>query len=292
MIKYKIFNKNIINPEGIIQVMHGMGEHSLRYLDLVDFFNKKNIVVVLSDHKFHGQLALNNNSLGNFTTSFKTLIQDQVNITNELFETFPKTPIFILAHSMGSFIAQEHLKLTSFPQGYIIIGSCASRKFIHSLGGYFFKALSLFIKKPKDIFGKMLFWDCNLKIKKGNSHFQWLSLNQENVKLYENDPLCGFAYNSKFYYEFLFFLKNLFDKNSFLNVKKNIPIYLLSGKEDPIGLYGKGVITLFDFYKSMGFKNISIKLYPKLRHEILQEDIKKDIYLDILNWIEINKNRE
>lgn len=289
MIKYKIFNKNIINPKGIIQIIHGMSEHSLRYLDLVNFFNQENFIVILSDHRFHGQKSFDNNCLGKFNTSFKTLVQDQVDITNELFEIFPKIPIFILGHSMGSFIAQEHLKLTSLSQGYILIGSCASRKFIHSLGGYFFKILSLFTKKPKDIFGKILFWDCNLKIKKRNSHFQWLSLNQENVKLYERDPLCGFSYNSKFYYEFLFFLKNLFNKNSFFNAEKSMPIYLLSGKEDPIGLYGKGVVTLFNFYKNMGFKNISIKLYPKLRHEILQENIKNDIYLDILNWIKINR---
>ncbi|WP_432205198.1 alpha/beta fold hydrolase (plasmid) [Cetobacterium somerae] len=264
-----------------------MSEYSNRYLEFTNFLNKNRYVVVLSDHRGHGEKALLNGTLGNFTGSFDTLVFDQVNISKEIKELFPNLPIFILGHSMGSFIAQKHMKVYSKEKfSYIFMGSCYERKLMTLIGKVLFKSISLLTSNPKKIFNDILFLGTNSRIKEeGKNSSSWLSRDPEVVKDFLQDPHCGFSYTPKFYYNFLDFLSKLYKKDSFNFVNKKTPILIISGEEDPIGLYGIGVKSLYNFYKTLEFKNISIILYKDCRHEILNELNKKNVYKDILKWL-------
>ena len=287
MIKIQIIYNNNAPAIGIIQIIHGMSEHSKRYLKFTEFLNKNNYIVVLSDHRGHGEKARENDSLGFFTGSFDTLVFDQINISREIKSLHPTLPIFILGHSMGSFIAQKHMKVYSKKTfNYIFMGSCFERKGITFLGKIIFKSISLLTKNPKKIFNDIIFLGANSKIKDSEKNSSsWLSRDKKTVDTFLKDPCCGFSYTPKFYYNFLNFLSTLYEKNSFNFVNKKTPILIISGESDPIGLYGRGVKSLFNFYKSLGFKNLSLKLYKDSRHEILNEINKDEVYNDILNWI-------
>lgn len=280
--KFYFYNNNLINPKGVIQIIHGMSEHSKRYLALAQFFHENSYLVALSDHRSHGEEAIKNNSLGILNCTFKDLVQDQLDITKEIYNLYPNLPIYILGHSMGSFIAQGHMKLNNISGNYILSGSCGDRSPLYFLGASFFKTLSFFSRTPKKLYNSILFFNFN---------YNWLSKNKINITQYEKDPLCGFSYNSKFYYEFLYFLSNLFKEKDFTNVNRSIPICILSGKEDPIGLYGKGVKKLFNFYSAMKFDCVTIKLFPQLKHEVLQESEEYFVKEFLLDWIN-SKNKK
>ncbi|MGL6064155.1 MAG: alpha/beta fold hydrolase [Fusobacteriaceae bacterium] len=279
---------SINSPKGIVQIIHGMSEHHERYLEFAKFLNNNGYIVLLSDHKSHGKLAYENNQLGLFYDSFGILVEEQIKISKNIKAIYPKLPLFILGHSMGSFIAQEHMKYFSLSvAGYIIMGSCGENKFITNLGKKLFKIIKKFTDKPQNIFNDIFFIGCNSKIKDKNK-FSWLSRDKNIVEKYIEDPLSGFSYNPNFYYEFLSFLSKLYIKSSFYNTNKTIGIFILSGEDDPIGMYGEGVKKLYFFYKNLGFSNLRLKLYGEFRHEILNELGKEEVYFDILEWL--NKN--
>ncbi|MGL5703133.1 MAG: alpha/beta fold hydrolase [Cetobacterium sp.] len=287
MIKIQIIYNNKNSTLGVVQIIHGMSEYSKRYLEFAEFLNANRFIVILSDHRGHGEKALKNNSLGLFTGSFDTLVFDQVNISEQIKTLYPNLPTFILGHSMGSFIAQKHMKVYSKEKfAYIFMGSCFERKGITFLGKFIFKSISLLTKNPRKIFNDIIFLGANSKINESSKNSSsWLSRDKKVVQDFLNDPCCGFSYTPKFYYNFLDFLSQLYERKSFDFVNRKTPILIISGDSDPIGLYGKGVKSLYSFYNSLSFKNISLKLYKNCRHEILNELNKKEVYQDILDWI-------
>lgn len=287
MIKIKIIYDNENPPIGVVQIIHGMSEYSNRYQEFTTFLNKNRYVAVLSDHRGHGEAALTNNTLGMFSDSFDILVFDQVNISKIIKEKFPELPIFILGHSMGSFIAQKHMKVYSKEKfSYIFMGSCYERKFMTFIGKALFKSISFLTSNPKKIFNKIIFLGANSKINdKNKNSSSWLSRDPKVVDEFLKDPHCGFNYTPKFYYNFLDFLSKLYETNSFNFVNKNTPILIISGEDDPIGLYGVGVKALYNFYHNLNFTNLSLKLYKNSRHEILNELNKKNVYEDILFWL-------
>lgn len=287
-----ILYDDIISPKGIVQIIHGMSEHSGRYLEFCKFLNKNKYIVVLIDHRSHGKIAYENKKLGLFYDSFQTLIEDQIIISKNIKKLYPKLPLFVLGHSMGSFIAQEHMKIFShYIEGYIVMGSCGNNKIITKLGKRLFRIISKFSDKPREIFNDIFFIGCNSKVKEEDKNkFSWLSRDKTSVDKYIKDPLSGFSYNPNFYYEFLLFLSNLYLKNSFTFLDKTKPILIISGEKDPIGLYGKGVKKIYSFYNNLGCVNLKLILYKESRHEILNEINKNEVYLDILQWV--NKNIE
>lgn len=276
---YKIIYDEKLPLKGIIQIIHGMSEYSMRYLDFSEYLNSKGYGVVLSDHLNHGENAYKNNTLGYFEDSFEVLVKNQMEITEDLREKYPNIPLYILGHSMGSFIGQEHMKHMSYiVDKYIFMGSCGERKLIVILGKYLFKLVSIFIKKPKLIFNKILFG-------KFKEDYSWLMTDKIALKEYLDNPLCGFPYVPTFYYNFLDFLSNLYKKESFSQVRKNIPLLIISGEKDPIGLYGKGVKNLCNFYENLNFTRVVLKLYSDEGHEILNGLKKKEVYDKICNFL-------
>lgn len=264
-----------------------MSEHSKRYINFANFLNENRYIVVLSDHRGHGEEAFKNGTLGIFSSSFDILVFDQVNISKNIKEQFPGLPFYILGHSMGSFIAQKHMKVYSKEKfNYIFMGSCYERKFMTFIGKALFKSISFLTNNPKKIFNDIIFLGTNSKINdKNKNSSSWLSRDSKVVKKFLDDPLCGFSYTPKFYYNFLDFLSKLYNKSSFNFVNRDTPILIISGADDPIGLYGLGVKSLYDFYLNLGFKKISFKLYKYCRHEILNEINKQQVYEDILLWM-------
>lgn len=264
-----------------------MSEHSERYINFANFLNENRYIVVLSDHRGHGEEAFKNGTLGIFSSSFDILVFDQVNISKNIKEQFPDLPFYILGHSMGSFIAQKHMKVYSKEKfNYIFMGSCYERKFMTFIGKALFKSISFLTNNPKKIFNDIIFLGTNSKINdKNKNSSSWLSRDSKVVKKFLDDPLCGFSYTPKFYYNFLDFLSKLYNKSSFNFVNRDTPILIISGADDPIGLYGLGVKSLYDFYLNLGFKKMSFKLYKDCRHEILNEINKQQVYEDILLWM-------
>lgn len=280
--------------KGIVQIIHGMAEYSERYIEFADFLKSKGYIVVLSDHYAHGKKAYNENKLGVFEKSFDTLIVDQLEISKNMRKLYPKINITILGHSMGSFIAQEHMRrFKDENTSYIFMGSCYQRRAITWLGKILFKIFLRVGNIPKSFYNLILFLGVNSRIKDRNkSKFSWLSRDEEVVKKFQEDRYCGFIYSTNFYSMFLDFIFSLNKQGNFVGVDKRKEILIISGDSDPIGNYGLGVKKLYNYFLNEGFKDIELKLYRGARHEILNELNKKEVYQDILKWLEDKRRRK
>ncbi len=275
--------------KGIIQIIHGMSELKDRYKHLFKYFSERGYLVVLKEHLHHGHNNIDQEKIGIFENDFNQLIIDQVNYTKELKKLYPETPIYILGHSMGSFIAQEHLKLCyNIVDGYIICGSCYKTPFLWKLAEYLSFFMNKIYKNKRAYFiKKLVFLNSNSKVKSEYFYNEnsWLSRDIEEVKTYCNDDLCDFTYSSSFYSDFFYFLNRLYLPTSFEKINRDLPIYIISGDMDPVGRYGKGVIQLNKFYKKLNFTNVQYKLYPNARHELHNEINRDEVFFNIEKWL-------
>ena len=271
--------------KGIIQIIHGMSEHKNRYKHLFKYFSDRGYLVALKEHLHHGYNNIDQEKIGIFENDFNQLIEDQVNYTKELKESYPNTPIYIFGHSMGSFIAQEHMKhCFDIVDGDIFCGSCYKTPFLWKLAEY----LSFFMNKiyknrRAHLVKKLVFLNSNDKAKSEYYYNEnsWLSRDIEEVKTYCNDDLCDFTYSSSFYSDFFYFLNRLYLPTSFKDINRDLPIYIISGDMDPVGRYGKGVTQLKEFYERLNFKNVQYKLYPNARHELHNEINRDEVFFNI-----------
>ncbi len=283
--------EDVSNAKGVIQIIHGMGEHSLRYDDTARYFNEIGYVVYADDHRGHGYSVDSCEKLGDIEGDFTLLVEDEKYMTDFISEQHPGLPVYVLGHSMGSFIAQGHMaEYGHLVNGYILSGSCGKRE-VETLVGWLLSGLLRIIYKNKKspFLKKLMFLGYNGKIGKIVTPFDWLTRKKDVVKRYMDDSLCGFVYTSGFYASFLKFLNNLYRKRTFKFTKKDIPVLIISGEEDPVGLYGMGVRKLRRFYKNQFFTNLEMRIYSGARHEILNEINSIEVLRDVENWLEKQK---
>lgn len=268
------------DPVATIQIIHGMREHSGRYLDFANFLKDHGYSVFLSDHPFHGNSTERGLSIDLEEKFFTLSLDEQLAYSSDIKERFPNLPLFVLGHSMGSFILQKYMELPNPASGFILSGSCGKRKII-KLG---YLLLTLYLKFFKDSyspkFEELMFWGFNKKEKN-----DWLTRDREIYSSVEKDPLWKLCYPISFYRQFFKLLIDIYLKNSLAAIDRDKPIYIFSGDRDPVGLNGRGVYNLFKQYRNLGCKNIKLKIYPEGHHEMLSEINKFEVYEDIIRWL-------
>lgn len=270
------------NIVGVIQILHGMNEHKGRYKEFANFLAESGFIVVLSDYSFHGEAGYNNNNLGDMRESLDFFVEEQIAITEKIVDKYKDLPLYIIAHSMGTFIAQSHMKKAfKMCSGYVLIGSCGKRKIVKA-GKYIFWLLSKIIREKSKIYPFLLF---------GTSNYDWLTRDKEVIEKYRNDKLCNFIYTPIFYYNLTSFVSKLYREKEFKNVNRDLPIYIIGGDKDIVGLKGRGIKKLFEFYKRLNFSDVDMKIYENCGHELLNELNKNEVYTDILyklyEWLKI-----
>ena len=140
-------------------------------------------------------------------------------------------------------------------------------------------------KAKSPLMAKMSFGSYCKKIESPRTSYDWLSVNSENVDKYIADPMCGFGFTANGYITLMELIKRMQKQGNIEAVPKNLPLFFVAGEEDPVGNYGEGVKTAAESYKNAGVRDITVKLYPGDRHEILNEDDREVVKEDILEWI-------
>lgn len=277
-------------PKAILQIVHGMAEHIERYNPTANILNENHIMVIGHDHLGHGQSLHSSHPIqGYFGKGHHTpglLIEDTYQITKYIQEHYPGIPIFIMGHSMGSFVLRNYLKKYSHHvAGSILMGTSARREeasIVHTITKGLNK-LSPKITNPA--IDKLLFGSFNQGIKNPKSNFSWLSKNQENVVRYEEDTNCGFIFTNNGFFTLISLMDRATQKNWYQTIRRDLPVLIISGEKDPVGSYGKGPRKTALELTDHGFSDITLQLYYDLRHEILNEVEYKEIVLDIYDWM-------
>lgn len=283
-------------PEGdqvkaVVHLLHGMAEHSRRYDRFARFLNKHDIAVYAQDHRGHGLTATKaEDTLGWFAQEggWMRIAEDSMELANAIASDYPKKPLFLLGHSMGSFLART--VIADFPDlydGVIIMGTGASMGILGKIGGMIARSHvkkhgSKFVDSQLD---KMSFGSYNKRIPNPSSSFAWLSRDEKEVKKYDDDPLCGFVCTAKFFDDMLEGIGHANSLERARRLHSDLPLLIISGSMDPVGNYGKGSRKVEEFYKQAGIKDLTLKLVEGARHEILNETDRTETMKYLLSWI-------
>ena len=287
-------------PEGevsaVLQICHGMVEYIDRYDEFARFLNENGYYVVGHDHLGHGQSVVSEDKLGFFHESKGNacVIEDIHYLRKFTQKKYPDVPYFMLGHSMGSFLLRQYIGLYGNGlAGAIVMGTGSKSDFILAVGKLVCRIFA-FVKGweyRSDLVNSMVFGGFNKKFAHETTGSNWLSRNPVNAQNYAKDPLCNFVFTVNAYYQMFCGIQAVNRQERNEKVPKTLPIFFVAGKEDPVGNFGKSVENIYKNYKSCGIQDVSIKLYEKDRHEILNEVDRRIVFEDLLRWMEKRKNR-
>lgn len=279
------------NPIGILQIIHGMAEYIDRYDDFARFMVGKGFVVVGDDHLGHGDSVGENGTYGYFCKKdpATVLVRDEHRLKKLMEAKYPGVPYYILGHSMGSFIARNYLnRYGSGIQGMIVMGTGNQSKALLSASKVLVGLTGFFCgeKHVAKFINKLAFGTYNRAIEDVKTNVDWLTKDEAIVDKYIADERCGFTFTVNGFRGLFELIYRLHKPKNLVTIPKKIPVFFVSGEEDPVGDYGEGVIGAKNDLVRAGLENVSMKLYPGDRHEILNETDKDIVYQDIYEWLE------
>lgn len=278
-------------PKGIVQLIHGFGEHSRRYLHLISRLVEADYIVAADDHVGHGKTAIVNNTWGDWgDKGFHTMREDEHTLTKIIKEMYPNLPYYIFGHSMGSFITRDYMASYGDEiDGVIICGT--GRPFPNARNVK--KMIQDVVDKGggkesnPEIVSAVLGWfaDCIPDMKVGN---EWICGDPFVQKDHIEDPFNAFT-RPVLNQSLLYFTELCLyvDGEEWAGkVPVNVPFYNIAGDQDAVGGFGKGVLEITEFLKKTGH-SVETKLYPGRRHEIFNyKDIRNEVADDIIRFLQ------
>lgn len=270
-------------PVAKVQILHGMAEHCERYADFASFLQRHNIEVIAHNHRGHGERI----PLGHFANNNGwELVLADVSSAQQVGNQ--KVPLFLLGHSMGSFIARHWAaRHGNKLAGLILSGSNQQSPALFKIARIVAKLLSALQGKQhaSKIMDFLSFGAFNSHFKPNRTQFDWLCSDPQVVDSYIADPLCGNLSSLKFWRDFMGGLSYVCSQQGLADIPKTLPIYSFGGDQDPVGRIGKGLPELDKALKDTGHQHVTTKLYPNGRHEMLNEANKEEVWQDVLNAI-------
>lgn len=272
-----------------LQICHGMIEHAGRYEELAEYLCRCGIAVAGCDHLGHG-LTCTPKDRGFFDERDGDLrVLEDIQITADyLKRQYPLVPHFILGHSMGSFFLRCYMEENSSEiDGVLLLGTGGQGRLLAGTGYLLTEAIAalkggryrsrLLHQLLIGRFGRMT-------DKNGGSHC-WLSREEKQVQAYTEDPLNQFIFTSSACRDFMKIIALAGQKSKVKQIRRTLPVFLMSGAQDPVGEKGRGVKRVYKALKQAGLLDVSFKLYPEARHELLHEINREEVFRDIEVWI-------
>lgn len=276
------------NAKAWVHIFHGMAEHAKRYDTFAKALVAEGYSVLAHNHRGHG--TSKTTVLGQFAKQdgWQKVLTD-LEIVREAICTEETTlPYYIFGHSMGSFIAQSYLVGNAREiDGVILSASNFQKVFMSHAGKQVanIEAMRLGSNKPSKLLQFLSFGSFNNHFKPTRTEYDWLSRDTKEVDKYVTDSLCGFACSISLWQDFLTALTQLFQPDSLKKIQTDLPIMIIGGDKDPVGLMGKGLTKLAQSYRQTGQEKVTFKLYTDARHELLNETNHIEVTADILSWL-------
>lgn len=278
-------------PKGIVQLTHGYCEHITRYDDLSRFLASNGYVVVGQDHLGHGETGKLNNNFGiTPDDGAEAMINDMHKLMQMTKAKYPGLPYILYGHSMGSYMARAFCSRWSNEiDGSVWAGSC----FIPSE----FYLLSPAMDVYADVAGKDKIDTTSAELTAKYPELQianagiilpdtasdWLSYDSRNVEEYIADPLNVKSPAASLSRDSVKLIMAGSQRGYLDSMRKDLPVFIMSGKADSCGLFGAGTTLLEKQAQQDGMKNLQFKLYDG-RHEIHNDFCKDQVYADMLNF--------
>ncbi len=281
---------------GVVQIAHGVAEYGARYEPFARFLCGHGFAVVANDHLGHGKSLVEDCPMVYFgdENGWRHAVEDMEELRRRTAKVFPGVPYFLFGHSMGSFLSRTHLiRYPGRLDGCVLCGTghmspalIAGGKLI---ADWEIKRLGRKAYSAKA--DQLAFGAYNKPFAPNRTRFDWISASEANVDAYIADPLCGGDTTLGLFRDMLGGLGIITKQANIERMDKDLPVLFIAGDQDPVGEMGKGVRRAYQAFRKAGVRDVSIKLYHGLRHEILNEASRRYVYQDVLDWLETRAER-
>ncbi len=278
-------------PDGrlkaVVQIAHGLAEHSARYARLAGALNAAGYGVFAFDLRGHGP-ACDPAALGHFADSdgWRKCVGDLWIFNRLIAAEQPGAPIVLFGHSMGSFLSQSFVAEHSDAlAGIVYSGSNGAPPPLATAGRFIARAerLRMGRRGKSRLLNQMMFGDFNKPFRPARTEVDWLSRDPAEIDAYVADPLCGFPFTTQLAVDLLDALPGLLAQEKLARIRKDLPVYVVSGERDPVGANVKGLIEAL---RSAGFARLTARIYPDARHETLNETNRHEVTRDLVAWLD------
>ena len=274
---------------GMVFFAHGMAEHKERYLPFMEYLSDHGYVCCIHDHRGHGESVKSPEDLGYFYENGKeAIVEDLYQVIMTERERFPDLKVFLFGHSMGSLVVRCFTKkYDDAIDGLIVCGSPSDNPATPAAIALC-KLLCLFRgdhAKGK-LIHKLAFGSYLKDIEDPQTKNDWLSYNRANVTAYEHDPLCGFVFTLNGFLSLFGLIQDSYSLDGWQLKNPDLPVFFISGEEDPYRISKEAFESAVKTMRDAGYASTKAKLYPRMRHEILNEGGKLMVYEDVLELLD------
>lgn len=278
-------------PRAVLQIAHGVAEHILRYDDFARYLNDRGILVAGHDHLGHGKSLPEGGTPVYFGdgSTWETVVDDIHLLHDRLREQYPDLPILLMGHSMGSFLSRSYLiRYPGTVDAAIIMGTGWQPKAVVAGGLAVARATAAVVGESgtSDLVTQLAFGAYNKQFAPNRTSCDWLSADTDNVDAYMADPLCGADATVGLFRQMLLGIRFNQRLSNLRRMDAQTPVLFIAGDKDPVGANGAGVRRTYQEFLRAGMQDCTLKLYPGLRHEILNEKgWQQEIFRDIGLWL-------
>lgn len=277
-------------PRAQLLIVHGMAEHGARYARLAGLLNERGVEVHAPDLPGHGLTAAAG-QLGSFGPAGWRGVLDAIHTArSQIAARWPTSPLFLFGHSMGSFLSQHYLvEHGEGLAGAVLSATTGSMGPLRGIGIALLKLESLFRGRqaPAAVADLMGFKTFNKAFAPNRTDFDWLSRDTAEVDRYIADPLCGFRCTAQLWLDLLAAGGVLLDEARLARIPRSLPIRLIAGSLDPVSQGARGPQLLAQAYRQAGIREVSVRVWPEARHELLNETCRDEVMSDLALWLDL-----
>lgn len=274
-----------------LQIVHGLAEHAGRYRRFAEACAARGVAVYADDHRGHGRTA-RADALGFFAAEqgWRTVLDDLYRLGDHVTREHPGLPRVLFGHSMGSFLSQQVMFERGDQFAGVVLSGCAcgTSNPLAPVGRLVARVERARVgaRKPSAVLTRMSFGDYNKAFAPNRTEFDWLSRDPAEVDRYIADDRCGFEASTQLWVDLLGALPALGDEANLAHLPKDLPVYLTVGERDPLHRKLKDFHPLVAGYERAGMRDVTVRIWPDARHELLNETNRDEITEAILHWID------
>ncbi|MBR3694409.1 MAG: alpha/beta hydrolase [Erysipelotrichales bacterium] len=297
-IHYDLYEAEKNVQKVVVLILHGMAEHKGRYREFARYLMRQGISVAVSSHRGHKGAACKADYGYMGSDGLHMAMEDAHDLMHILRDRYPGYTYVLMGHSMGTIIARMYLRSQYANDiDMLVLSGAPSSNPAAGIAAKLAKMIGVCKgnKHRSPLINTLAFGSMSTSfVKKGDKSngFEWLSKNEENVARYIADDACGFLFSVQSYHDLFSGMVEVYTEYPKTCINKTLPIAFFSGKEDPCGGFGEGIVKASEHMRTQGFENVTVQLYPTLRHEILLEVEKDLIFEDIKDFIVRNVSKK
>lgn len=271
--------------KGIVQIVHGMCEHKERYVPFMEYLSAHGYICAIHDHRGHGETVLAEEDLGYmYKGGWKALVEDIKLVQNEIKASYTDLPYTLFGHSMGSMAVRSFTKCYDDSIDTLFVCGCPSYNPAGGAGRFLASLIGMVkgehYRSP--LLQKLSFGSFNKPFESEGYPSAWVCSDKDTLKAYHNDPYCTFTFTVNGFKNLLDLMQDCYSPKGWKMANPGLPVHFISGAEDPCRISDKAIVKAADLMKQVGYSHTDLHLYSGMRHEILNETNRIQVWEDVL----------